>query len=532
MVTKNNIQIWFKDFASNHTQIKEYGYGDFSDISMESSTTYPLMWVSPQPCSIEGNQISYSYTIAIADRCDKERNNAVEVESDTFQICLDILAGANDQANAIGWELAETSTLTPFFEKWKDEVEGHMVTVTLIVDFDYDKCSIPTISAVTPPSVGCADGQVNVNATFYNDVASGGSLNVVVKNVAGSLVGSLIGGEWIVPNAITCVDSTAVIKDSAGTTLKSQAIPSGATADITINDSTAIVKNSTNTTIASATDIKAEGSKNISVGDSSITVNSSAYGSTPATVAGNVIVKNTLGASVGSLITGEWIVPAGSSPSGVLLDLVEADQYTSYRTGDVGWRVQNGYFPQSVQPTNPKAIAELDYTSANYWYLLKNNLVVNGVSSKTRFVDVLGGQNFSATGNTDLVTLDKLTGNLIYRKETFVDSWNNNIDLALTLSYTINGVVYSDWYFAGYEEVLSFMGEFGISGSWVDPVTTKEIFNLSQYEVFTATTSAYTTSQCRSFNLQPTGRISTNYGKTNFYRPLYIHKGQNLITAP
>jgi hypothetical protein len=406
-------------------------------------------------------------------------------------------------------------------------------------------------------------------------VASGGSLNVVVKNVAGSLVGSLIGGEWIVPNAITCVDATvqlnsvtigtvvsggtsntlvkntagtqvgslisgewiapnatAVAKDSAGTTLKSQAIASGATANITINDATAIVKNSANTTIASATDIKAEGSKNISVGDSSITVNSSAYGSTPATVTGNVIVKNTLGASVGSLITGEWIVPAGSTPSGVLLDLVEADQYTSYRTGDVGWRVQNGYFPQSVQPTNPKAIAELDYTSANYWYLLKNNLVVNGVSSKTRFVDVLGGQDFNATGNTNLVTLDKLTGNLIYRLETFVDSWNNNIDNALALSYTINGVVYSDWYLAGYEEVLSFMGEFGISGSWVDPVTTKEIFNLSQYEVFTATTSAYTTSQCRSFNLQPTGRISANYGKTNIYRPLYIHKGQNLITAP
>ena len=272
MVTKNNIQIWFKDFASNHTQLKDYGYGDFSDISMERATTYPLMWVSPQPCSIDGNQISYSYTIAIADRCDKERTNAVEVESDTFQICLDILAGANDQANATGWMLSETSTLTPFFETWKDEVEGHMVTVTLIVDFDYDKCQIPTISAVTPPSVGCADGQVNVNATFYNDVASGSSLNVVVKNVAGSLVGSLIGGEWIVPNAITCVDSTAVIKDSAGTTLKTQAISSGATANITINDSTAIVKNSENTTIASATDIKAEGSKDIAVADTPYTI--------------------------------------------------------------------------------------------------------------------------------------------------------------------------------------------------------------------------------------------------------------------
>jgi len=146
MVTKNNIQTWFNDFASNHTQLKDYGYGDFSDISMERATTYPLMWVSPQPCTIEGNQISYVYTIAIADRVDKERLNAVEVESDTFQICLDILAAANDQAINNDWQLLETATLTPFFETWKDEVEGHIVTVTLVVDFDYNECQIPKIN--------------------------------------------------------------------------------------------------------------------------------------------------------------------------------------------------------------------------------------------------------------------------------------------------------------------------------------------------------------------------------------------------
>tara|TARA_R110000868_G_scaffold95987_2_gene264039 strand:+ start:6341 stop:6781 length:441 start_codon:yes stop_codon:yes gene_type:complete len=146
MVTKNNIAKWFSDFASNHTQLKDYGYGDFSDISMERATTYPLMWVSPQPCSIDGNQISYSYTIAIADRCDKKRENAIEVESDTFQICLDILASANYPTNTPNWMLLETSTLTPFFETWKDEVEGHMVTVTLIVDFDYNECQIPKIT--------------------------------------------------------------------------------------------------------------------------------------------------------------------------------------------------------------------------------------------------------------------------------------------------------------------------------------------------------------------------------------------------
>jgi hypothetical protein len=145
MVTKNNIAQWFRDFASNHTQIKDYGYGDFSDISMEEATKYPLMWVSPQPVPVEGLEIKYTYTIAIADRVDKERLNAVEVESDTFQICLDILASADDQSSN-NWELDYATTITPFIEKWKDEVEGNMFTIVLKVPFDYNSCQIPTIN--------------------------------------------------------------------------------------------------------------------------------------------------------------------------------------------------------------------------------------------------------------------------------------------------------------------------------------------------------------------------------------------------
>lgn len=40
-----------------------------------------------------------------------------------------------------------------------------------------------------------------------------------------------------------------------------------------------------------------------------ITVNASAYGSTPATVTGNVDVENTVGTNVGSLSGGKWIIP-------------------------------------------------------------------------------------------------------------------------------------------------------------------------------------------------------------------------------
>ncbi len=141
MITKLQIEKLFSDFAASHLQIKDYGYGDFSDISMEEGERYPLMWVNPQPCTVEGNEITYSYMIAIADRVYKDLNNDIEVESDTFQICLDILAKIQFEEG--DYRLNDSSTITPFKEAWKDEVGGNMMTLNIIITFDYNECAIP-----------------------------------------------------------------------------------------------------------------------------------------------------------------------------------------------------------------------------------------------------------------------------------------------------------------------------------------------------------------------------------------------------
>jgi hypothetical protein len=60
---------------------------------------------------------------------------------------------------------------------------------------------------------------------------------------------------------------------------------------------------------------------------------------------------------------------SGGAPSGVAFQQITPSQYTSYLSGDEGWRVQNGIFAYTP-PTNPKVYAELDYSSANYDALL------------------------------------------------------------------------------------------------------------------------------------------------------------------
>lgn len=145
MLTKNQIHKKFKDFADNHLQIKFFGYGDLPELSQSVGTTYPLLWISPQPSPVNGYQIAYTYFVMVADRTMKGHEDIVEVESDTFQICLDFLAFLNDQSNN-DFELNETTTITPFEDEHKDEISGHIMTISFNVDFNYNECQIPKIN--------------------------------------------------------------------------------------------------------------------------------------------------------------------------------------------------------------------------------------------------------------------------------------------------------------------------------------------------------------------------------------------------
>jgi hypothetical protein len=219
----------------------------------------------------------------------------------------------------------------------------------------------------------------------------------------------------------------------------------------------------------------------------------------------------------------------GAAPSGVLFKTIEPSQYTSYRTGDEGWRVQNGFFDYTP-PSNPAAVAELDYTSANFFNVLKNNLVVNGVSSKTRFVDVNGIQAFSSSGNADKVVIDKLTGMMYTKSLLGAGSWNSSIDNALSYNLTVKGEHYNNWFCISFSELNSLIHNF--TGIVVnnDTLTNIALWNPAN-NCWTSTTSAANTANARRFltaerSIDSVSKITTDV----FF--LYIHDARNLITAP
>ena len=223
----------------------------------------------------------------------------------------------------------------------------------------------------------------------------------------------------------------------------------------------------------------------------------------------------------------------GSAPSGVLFKTIEPSQYTSYRTGDEGWQVQNGLF-NYTPPTNPAAVAELDYTVPNYYQTLKTPLVVNGNSNTFRFVDVDGLQNWSAVNNKQFVTIDKLTGRMYTRALPAANglTWNQFIDNARVYSITVNGVVYTNWFGAGLGTWNSFQ--------FFQNMTAGGIFNPSSVLLIGSATTNTFTSTTRVANILNAISITTfgtnlnlaEQNKTSILGGVWVRNAQNLITAP
>jgi hypothetical protein len=211
---------------------------------------------------------------------------------------------------------------------------------------------------------------------------------------------------------------------------------------------------------------------------------------------------------------------------GVLFKTIEPSQYTSYRTGDEGWRVQNGFFDYTP-PTNPKVIAELDYTKTNFCDILKSALVVNGVSSTNRFVNVAG--NIAGGAGDNSITIDKLTGMAYLQTGLSKANWNAAIDDALTYSITVNSINFADWYLTSIQEFQSIKRDFvGFNLFQVISNSANIIDGAANF--YSSTTSPIVTTSYfeivrGSFNYRSTS-------KTTAHTAVYITNVRNLITAP
>ena len=157
MFSINQIHKKFSDFATAHLQINSYGFGDLSEIGQSvaaytvnkdngtNNITYPSMWVTPQPSSIERHFLKLNFMCLFYDLVNQNEDNSIEVISDTLQMANDFIQYLRTTTNEDNFDIDNEYTfqLTPFKDRFNDDVTGWQLDLQLNIINLNDSCNLP-----------------------------------------------------------------------------------------------------------------------------------------------------------------------------------------------------------------------------------------------------------------------------------------------------------------------------------------------------------------------------------------------------
>ena len=151
----------FKSVADAHYMLKDFGYGQLSDIkvhSQEGEADYPYLFLNPSTHTRNGVNMVYNFNMIVMDVAtdeDDALSNYTAIQSKCQQYIDDIIAelyyGYSDKP-----EIQYTNvTYTPFKERFQDSVAGMTATISILVPTPINQCIAPfNYIAPTPPLGG------------------------------------------------------------------------------------------------------------------------------------------------------------------------------------------------------------------------------------------------------------------------------------------------------------------------------------------------------------------------------------------
>jgi hypothetical protein len=205
-LTYNKVIQLSREFQQAQHQLNAFGNGsDFDTVleNTEGGIHYPLMWMEDLPMPLQEGVEVMSWRVgflALKEQLENQEDalistNRNEVISDMMQCAKDFVAYWVQDHTYNDFRIQKVAPRQTVEGVTADRLYGCYVDITFNQAFKYDKCAIP-MSGITPPA--STDVTITVNGVSFTVVECGTTYNVPVKDTDGNLVGSKIGGEWIV----------------------------------------------------------------------------------------------------------------------------------------------------------------------------------------------------------------------------------------------------------------------------------------------------------------------------------------------
>lgn len=136
----------FQQWATSDPNIEQFGYGNIFDQNGKPKIEqkYPGCYVQPILTSIVGNTVIRNYEIIIYDLPFESSDNENDVVSDCEEYAFRLnrfLLTKSDIFNVNG-----TPTITPFRDRFLDDVSGVLMLISIEFNGDLDECNDPDYS--------------------------------------------------------------------------------------------------------------------------------------------------------------------------------------------------------------------------------------------------------------------------------------------------------------------------------------------------------------------------------------------------
>ena len=375
-----------------HIQLRSFYYGDLLDIIKIGRIDYASCFLSINSASNNANFETFNLELFVFDILAADDSNRTDIENTTKRILNDLITTIrySTRWNDFSEVLNDVSELK-YYDKLQDRLSGWGCTIQLKVysndclvglpidDYDFDMGGnfeatvlaivkntdndilatklvsdsddtiiVPNITItdsdgteIDYPSgvnftctAGGGSGDVEVNGVVYGQYTAPNDFNVLVYNraSAGSLVGSLGSGRWVIGQSPIQVNTTPLDFVSAEATynlnvLDQNSNPIGSASGTnwlvnipTCDDATVTVNGNAFATVPSGDTLDIEVVNTeltqigtaidpfITIDDSEMSINGTVMNYTPATTSYNQLVLNQVGTQVGAAIGADWVV--------------------------------------------------------------------------------------------------------------------------------------------------------------------------------------------------------------------------------
>ena len=196
VLTLNQTIELLKRFAYLHMALgrnennDHFFYGDSWELGASTSPKFALMHLVLDSTTKDGNLITRNFKVEFSDLVNKDENNELHVQSDTEQMCFDLLIylGNIQDDGDLGITISKTSNLQPFTEEGDDERTGWGFDFSITGHVGNLSCALPIVP-----------GNYFENNYIFVGGASAGSFTVEIKDQDGNVLQTFTtSGEYVV----------------------------------------------------------------------------------------------------------------------------------------------------------------------------------------------------------------------------------------------------------------------------------------------------------------------------------------------